>query len=35
MVEKNLPRATLRDGKLYVDGEKDPYVQGMIRSLTL
>ncbi|MDO9353874.1 MAG: hypothetical protein Q7T55_09265, partial [Solirubrobacteraceae bacterium] len=33
--EKKLPRATMRDNKLYVEGEKDAYVRGMIRSLTL
>ncbi|WP_398482512.1 hypothetical protein [Tardiphaga sp.] len=33
--EKKLPRATMRDNKLHVEGEKDVYVRGMIRSLTL
>src|SRR6266404_683826 len=36
MVEKKLPRAKVReDGKLEVEGEKYPFIQGMIRSLAL
>jgi hypothetical protein len=33
--EEKLPRAQVRDGKLYIEGEKEPYVQGAIRHLRL
>src|SRR5215216_5782228 len=33
--QQKLPRAELREGRLYVEGEDEPYVQGAIRHLWL
>lgn len=35
MAENKLPRGVVRDGKVHVEGEKGPYVQGMIRHLNV
>jgi hypothetical protein len=33
--ERARPKIEERDGKLFVEGEKDPYIRGMIRHLNL